>query len=217
MNPSATTAYLVPQPPDPPTLAELQSLDPRVNAAAWDRAFRILWDMALRLLSTRLLVGAQHEQNRQDIAAQAIEQVTRGVIEKRTNSFNQLTTFDDVCGMTHRIVRARVADFFRHQGRHPEQLTDEIPESDAASAGAESDSALMREEMEALIAKLPPPQPEVFHEHYILGRTAAEIAEDRQLSRNTVLSHLHRGKKTLRGWLADDAQPPAAETRSFPA
>lgn len=183
-----------------PLLEELRSTDERVNAGAWQQAYPRLWEAALSLLQGVLLTGAQHAQDREDIAAQALAQVVRGLIEGKLESFNQIASFDDLKGMTLHIVRARVTDFFRQRARRPEEVTDEVPELSSASfAPVDSSTAgsLTRDEFDRLIGELSPPMPEIFHAHYVLGQTAAEIAAGRGLSRNTVLSHLHRGKKAL--------------------
>ena len=182
------------------TLAELRSVDARQNAEAWERAYPLLWDVAMRLLGG-LLRGAEHSHDREDLAAQALSEVVRGVIARTPESFNRIATFDDLRNVTLRIVRTRTFDFFRRRARHPEELSGTPAEPQAELSGAGPPLALTREEFDVLIAGLPPPQPEIFYEHYVLGSTAAEIAARRNMPRGTVLSHLHRGKKTLRGQL----------------
>jgi RNA polymerase sigma factor (sigma-70 family) len=183
----------------PPSLVELRSTDARVSERAWAAAYPLLWKATAGLLAAHLLVGAQYEHDREDIAARSLGELVRGVIEGRPESFNQLTSFDDLQGMALQIVRARTKDYFRHRGRRPEDLATEPPEPSHQSedAGAQ----LSREEFDNLIARLPPPQPEIFRLHYVQGHTAEEIARQTGMPRNTILSHLFRGKKTLRPWL----------------
>ncbi len=178
-----------------PSLGALRSLDARINSQAWEQAYPLLWNAAARLLRY-ILRGPEHEHDREDIAARAMSEVVRGVIENTLPSFNQMTTFGDVLGMIQQIVRARTKDFFRTRARRPEDLTDEVP--DSPDADAESFPLLSWEECEELIRKLPPPQPAIFQLHYSQGHTAAEIADQLGMPRSTVLSHLFRGMKTLR-------------------
>ena len=178
-----------------PAIDDLRSVDPRVNAEAWRAAFPSLWTAALQLLHI-VLAGTEHAQNREDIAARALAELVRSLMEKKLESFNQIRTFDDLLGMTRQIVRARSKDFFRHRGRHPEDLTDTPPEPPFTTAAPEC--PLSREDFDGLIARLPPPQPEIFRLHYAEGHTAEEIAALLDTPRNTILSHLFRGKKTLR-------------------
>jgi RNA polymerase sigma factor (sigma-70 family) len=183
----------------PPSLAELRSTDARVSERAWAAAYPPLWKATAGLLAAHLLIGAQYEHDREDIAARSLGELVRGVIEGRPESFNQLTSFHDLQGMALQIVRARTKDYFRHRGRRPEDLTAEPPEPShqTEDAGAH----LSREEFDNLIARLPSPQPEIFRLHYVQGHTAEEIARQMGMPRNTILSHLFRGKKTLRTWL----------------
>lgn len=182
-----------------PTLAELRSTDARVSERAWAAAYPPLWKATAGLLAAHLLVGAQYEHDREDIAARSLGELVRGVVEGRPESFNQLSSFDDLQGMALQIVRARTKDYFRHRGRRPEDPTAELPEPSHPSG--EPGTQLSREEFDNLIARLPPPQPEIFRLHYVQGHTAEEIATQTGMPRNTVLSHLFRGKKTLRTWL----------------
>ena len=189
-------------PENGPSLGALRSLDARISREAWEQAFPLLWKAAIRLLH-HLLAGPEHEHNREDIAAQALNELTKGVIENRLPSFNQMTTFGDVESMSHQIVRARTKDFFRSRGRHPEDPTDEIPDLPAACADASP--ALSWQECEELIRELPPPQPEIFDLHYAQGHTAEKISAKLRMPRGTILSHLFRGKKTLRAKLDERA------------
>jgi RNA polymerase sigma factor (sigma-70 family) len=182
-----------------PSLADLRSADASINQRAWGAAYPLLWKAMAGLLAAHLLTGAQHEQDREDLAARALGELVRGVIEGKPESFNQIANFDDLRCMALQIVRARTKDYFRARGRRPEDLTAEPPEPSLPAA--EPESKLSREEFDGLIARLPPPQPEVFRLHYVQGHTAEEIAEQTGMPRNTVLSHLFRGKKTLRTWL----------------
>jgi RNA polymerase sigma-70 factor (ECF subfamily) len=191
--------------PPAPALDDLRSLDPRVNAVAWQAAFPRLWQTSLQLLSV-LLTGADHAHDREDIAARAVAELTRSLIGKNLPSFNQIRTFDDLLDMNRQIVRARTKDFFRQRGRRLEDPTAELP--DSAANGPETDSSAGGEDFDALLALLPPPQPEIFRLHYEQGHTAEEISARLGLPRNTVLSHLFRGKKTLRKHL-DGADPNA--------
>jgi len=198
-----------PEADEPPKLESLRSADPRLNAEAWGQAFALLWPAALRFLNSLLLTGPQHAADREDIAAKAIAELVRGVIENKLRSFNQMTAFDDVRDMLLVILRARTTDFFRSRGRRPEDLTDEVPEPAPESSG--EDPAYSWEELSVLIAELPPPQPEIFAQHYAQGRTADEIAAHLHLPRNTVLSHLFRGRKALRRKLdGDHPNPPSS-------
>lgn len=182
-----------------PLLADLRSVDARVSESAWQAAYPHLWKAAISLLAGNLLVGPEHLHDREDIAAKAISEAVQGLIEGKSASFNQMSTFDDVVGMTRQIVRARTVDFFRRRGRHPEDPTENLPEPVNETGAAES--RLTREEFDALITRLKPPQPEIFRLHFVDGHTAQEIADDIKMPRGTVLSHLFRGMKMLRPYL----------------
>lgn len=184
-----------PAPPDGPTPDELRHPDAARNRAAWDLAYPRLWRAALSL-AHHLLSGPEHAQNREDLASRAVTELVRGVVENSLPSFNQMSTFGDVVSMTQQIVRARTKDFFRARGRRPEDLTGEVP--DAPAEDSASAAALSWDECLELIRELPPPQPEIFDLHYAQGHTAEEIAVRLSMPRSTVLSHLFRGKKTLR-------------------
>ena len=199
------------QPENGPSLGALRSFDARISREAWEQAYPILWNAAVRLLR-HILTGPEHEHDREDIAAQALSELVRGVIANRLPSFNQMTTFGDVQSMSQQIIRARTKDFFRSRGRHPEDPTDEIP--DLPAADVDASPALSWQECEELIRDLPPPQPEIFDLHYARGHTAEEISAKLRMPRGTILSHLFRGKKTLRAKLneratADRNQPPS--------
>jgi RNA polymerase sigma factor (sigma-70 family) len=166
-----------------------------VYAEAWRLAFPLLWQSALRLLNI-VLDGPEHARDREDIAAKAISELVRSLVEKDLPSFNQIATLDDLLDMTQQIVRYRTRDFFRSRGRRPEDLTDDPPEP--PGAGAEASPRWSREEFDAQIALLSPPQPEIFRLHYVEGHTAEAIAIRLDKPRSTILSHLFRGKKAIR-------------------
>lgn len=154
----------------------------------------------MRLLHS-LLSGPRHEQDREDIASRALAKLVSGIIEDRLPSFNQMSTFGDVVGMTWKIVSARAVEFFRSRERRPEDLMEDVPE--VPVTGADSSPALSWDECEELINKLPPPQPEIFKLHYVEGHTAEEISARLGKPRGTILNYLFRGRKTLRDWLVE--------------
>ncbi|MEA3207975.1 MAG: Sigma-70, region 4 [Chthoniobacter sp.] len=188
-----------------PSLAALRDPTPETSRDAWERAYPLLWKAAMVVLHYRL-AGPEHTHDREDIAARALAELVRGVIDNQLPSFNQMATFADVLGMTQQIVRARTKDFFRSRERRPEELADEVPDAPVM----ESSSALTWDECDALIRGLPPPQPEIFELHYAQGHTADEISARLGMPRGTVLSHLFRGKKTLRKKLEERAATHAA-------
>jgi RNA polymerase sigma factor (sigma-70 family) len=115
-------------------------------------------------------------------------------------SFNQLADFGELLSMMRRIVRLRVIDFFRRQ--KPEDLVAEIPEqSDTSLVPTVAGAQFTMPELLSLISRLGPPLPDLFHLRFVQGLNTSEIADLRQIKRNTVLSHFHRGFQQLRSWL----------------
>jgi RNA polymerase sigma factor (sigma-70 family) len=196
----------------PPTLAELRSTDPKVSEDAWSRVYQPLWDNAMRVISSRVQ-GGEHAPHWEDIASKAVAEVVRGVIEQKSDLLNQMKDFDDLLAVTRGKARQRAHDYLRARYRH---RPDDLNESDHSSGSAPMPTGdgplwpkspfsqmLSREEFDQFISRLPPPLPQIFEYHFVIGHTAEEIGRKMNIPRNTILSHIHRGKQTIASWLRE--------------
>jgi RNA polymerase sigma factor (sigma-70 family) len=202
----------------PPSLAELRSTDPKVSEKSWSQAYRPMWDNAMRVICS-LLQGGEHASNREDVASRTVAEVVRGVIEQKSDLLNQMKDFDDLLAVTRDKARQRAHDYLRARyRRRPADFndSDHFGDSSPMSIGDEpawpkspNSQLLSREEFDRFISQLPPPQPQIFEYHYVLGLTAEEIGEKMNMRRNTVLSHIHRGKQTIARLLreSDEKEP----------
>jgi RNA polymerase sigma factor (sigma-70 family) len=196
----------------PPALAELRSRDRRVSEGAWSRAYKPMWDNAMVVIYSRLK-GAEHASHWEDVASKTVAEVVRGVIEERSDVLNQMKNFYDLLAVTRGKARQRTDDYLR---AHYRRRRDDQNDSDGLSASgpvsigigplwpkSPSSQMLSREEFDRFISQLPNPQPQIFENHFVLGHTAEEIGKKMNVSRNTILSHIHRGKQTIARWLRE--------------
>lgn len=144
------------------------------------------------------LAGGEHESNREDIVSTALQQVVKGVIEGKQESFNQISGFDDLLAVMRHIVRLRVTDFFRAQSRNREDGVETLP--DVLDEVHREAPLVDLEEMMAEVDRLEPnpPLPQVFRDRFIEGWSTDEIAARRSINRNTLLSHFAKGFRILR-------------------
>jgi RNA polymerase sigma factor (sigma-70 family) len=193
-----------------PTLAELRSTDPKVSEGAWSRAYKPMWDNAMLVIYSRLR-GGEHASHWEDVASKTVAEVVRGVIEQKSDLLNQMKDFYDLLAVTRGKARQRTDDYLRARYRH---RRDDLNEIDGSSDSAPipigngplwpkspSSQMLSREEFDRFVSQLPPPQPQIFENHFVLGHTAEEIGKKMKIPRNTILSHIHRGKQTIARWL----------------
>ena len=160
-----------------------------------------------------LLQGGEHAPYWEDVASKTVAEVVRGVIEQKSDLLNQMKDFEDLLAVTRGKARQRAHDHLRTRYRHrPDDFNDGDHSSELrpTSLGDEQlwpkspvSQMLSREEFDRLISQLPPPQPQIFEYHFVLGHTAEEIGRKMNMPRNTVLSHLHRGKQTIGRWLRE--------------
>jgi RNA polymerase sigma factor (sigma-70 family) len=183
-----------------PLLRDLRSVDPRVNARAWNAAYPLLWSAGMRLAG-RLLAGGQWEAQREDVVATAIAQVMEGLMEDSAKSFNQISGFGDLVSMTQTIVRRRIMDFYRQQSRSREDAVEELPEPIVEEDEAQFSPAELLEQ----ILALDPPKPELFRDRFFDGLTTREVAARRNMPHGTVLTHFADGLRLLRGRLTQMA------------
>jgi RNA polymerase sigma factor (sigma-70 family) len=196
----------------PPTLAELRSRDRRVSEGAWSRAYKPMWDNAMVVIYSRLK-GGEHASHWEDVASKTVAEVVRGVIEGKSEILNQMRDFYDLLAVTRGKARQRTDDYLRaHYRRRRDDLidSDDLSGSGFMSIGIgplwpknPSSQMLSREEFDRFINQLPNPQPQIFENHFVLGHTAEEIGKKMNVSRNTILSHIHRGKQTIARWLRE--------------
>jgi RNA polymerase sigma-70 factor, ECF subfamily len=94
----------------------------------------------------------------------------------------------------------------RRQGRRPETLVEELPEStDAAWPEAQADAA---RDLDWALSALPFEQREVIELHWLEGLSFREIAQAMSLSRAAALARAHRGYVHLRHLLLGQAESP---------
>lgn len=176
----------------PPNLQSLR----RGDGPAWAGAYTLLWETGMMIARLRL-AGERFEQDRQDIVSTAIQQLIRGLVEEKNESYNQITTWDDCLGMLRHIVRSRVIDFLRSRERSRVDAVEELPEAPQDFA---PDQRFRLEELLPEVDRLQPdpPVPQVFRDRFIEGWSTAEIAERRSINRNTLLTYFAKGLRTLR-------------------
>jgi len=178
-----------------PSLTSLRAND----AAAWQAAYPLLWQVALGAVYARLgLVQADAENIAADVLAR---EVVPGVLQPRTDSFNQISSFDDLLAVTRSIARNRSLDFLRRSARRPEVLMDQLPDL-PPEQGAKAPPDLM----EMVERHLQPPDPELFHARFVLGHTTREIAALRGMSHGTVVSRFARALEKLRHLLREELE-----------
>jgi RNA polymerase sigma factor (sigma-70 family) len=186
--------------PETPELPLLRAND----GASWEKAYPLLWDAGIKVAFINL-GGAQHSQNREDLVAEALGQLQQGLVRgdgREENIFNQISGWRDLVRMMCLITERRIADFLRKKYRRGEEIHADptlAGEAVVPVTGAEPDWD--SELLWGLIGRLPPPKPEVLLDRFVLGMSASEVAEKRNIPRNTVLSHWSAGLQTLRTWL----------------
>ena len=179
---------------DLPTLAQLRAND----SAAWAEAYALLWRAVLSVVHATLGPARVDAEN---VAANILaEEIVPGVLQPRSDSFNQISTFDDLLSVSRAIARNRTIDFIRRSARRPEMLMAELPEVPAEASSGRSDLLAM------VSSHLQPPDPELFHERFVLGYTTREIAERRGMSHGTVVSRFARALENLRQVLGAELQ-----------
>lgn len=95
-----------------------------------------------------------------------------------------------------RAIRSRWVDARRRAARRPEELAEVVVPVRPAQERLVAADALWRG-----LAALTDEQREVVYLCAVEGWTASEVAERTGRNRNTVLSHLRRGKAALKRWL----------------
>jgi RNA polymerase sigma factor (sigma-70 family) len=163
---------------------------------AWSSAYPLLLEAGMMIANLRL-AGERFEQDRQDLVSTAIQQLIRGLVEKKGESFNQISTWDDCLSMTRHIVRQRITDFFRSRERSREDAVEELPEAPQDFA---PDQRFRLDELLPEVDRLQPdpPVPQVFRDRFIEGWSTDEIAQRRGINRNTLLTYFAKGLRTLR-------------------
>jgi RNA polymerase sigma factor (sigma-70 family) len=178
------------------------------NAEAWGNAYPHLWRVALgSLLAVLGRLPADAENLAADLLAR---EIIPGVLQQRTESFQKVASFSALLNLTAAIARNRAIDHLRQRSRRPEETVDELPEPAASGDGA-GESPLGDDLLAFVMRQLSPPDPELFHDRFVLGFTTREIAENRGLSHGTVVSRFARALEKLRPLLTAelDMNPPA--------
>jgi RNA polymerase sigma factor (sigma-70 family) len=170
------------------------------DAIAWNAAYPTFWEAGMMIARLRL-AGERFDQDREDIVSTGIQQLIRGLVEEKNESFNQITSWDDCVGMLRHIVRQRTKDFLRSRERSHEDAVEELPEAPQDFA---PDQRFRLEELLPEVDRLhpDPPVPQVFRDRFVEGWSTDEIAARRGINRNTLLTHFAKGLRTLRERLA---------------
>jgi len=107
-----------------------------------------------------------------------------------------------------RAIRNLYIDGHRHRRRFPTDSIDGYGE--ALSEGAHAIEEPTDAPLQRALQRLPDSERETLFLAVIEGCTAAEIAIATERPRGSVLSTLHRCRRKLRGWLADEGHERAA-------
>lgn len=128
------------------------------------------------------------------------EDILQDVFYKLVEANRLLMPIEHVAGWLFRVARNRITDFFRK--RKPEnfsdvavmgsddellQLEDLLPSPDAGPEALYARNVLL-DELELAIDELPAEQREVFVAHELEGRSFAEMAAEKGVNVNTLLS-----------------------------
>jgi RNA polymerase sigma factor (sigma-70 family) len=166
------------------------------DGPAWSSAYPWLWESGMAIARLRL-AGERFELDREDLVSTALQQLIRGLVEKKEGSFNQIVTWDDCLGMMRHIVRSRVFDFLRSRQRSREDAMEELPEP---APDFKVEERFRLDELLPEVDRLQPdpPVPQVFRDRFIEGWSTDEIAARRGINRNTLLTYFAKGLRTLR-------------------
>lgn len=162
-------------------------------------------------LGSLLAVLGRLPADAENLAADLLaREIIPGVLQQRTESFQKVASFSALLNLTAAIARNRAIDHLRQRSRRPEETVDELPEPIASGDGA-GEAPLGDDLLAFVMRQLSPPDPELFHDRFVLGFTTREIAEQRGLSHGTVVSRFARALEKLRPLLAAelDLNPPA--------
>lgn len=140
------------------------------------------------------------------------EDILQEVFSELVEAVRLMTPIDQVGAWLFRVARNRITDLFRK--RPPEAPRDVSVEDEAFAledllpspgGGPEADLArgVLLEELEAALDELPDEQREVFIAHELEGRSFKELAAEKGLSINTLLSRKHYAVLHLRRRLRD--------------
>lgn len=166
----------------------------------WRSAYPFLWRAILSTVHATLGPAKLDAEN---LAAEILgREIIPGVFEPKSFSFNQIRTFDDLLNVSRAVARNRTIDFIRRNVRRPEVLHAEVPEPLAAIFTTDDSPDLL----EIVRRHLSPPDPELFHDRFVLGLTTREIATRRQMSHGTVVSRFARALEKLRQLLSSGTE-----------
>lgn len=188
-------------PPAQALSAEISLADLRNNEdAAWRQAHPLLWGAVIGVLTHRL--GSAGEYDVEDLAAELLcEEIIPQVFTPRTESFQRVSSFEDLLRMTRSIAARRAIDAIRVRVRAPEDAVAEIPEYALAGGfgefGGNAQDYTWAELMGAIQSVLRPPDFDLFHDRFALGLTTREVAKKHGMPHGTVLSRFATGLKRL--------------------
>lgn len=143
----------------------------------------------------RLFVYALSFLKEEDVAQDLVQEMFVDLWDNRL--FEHIHT--DLIGYLVRSVRNRSLTYIRQQQNQARLRNEHFGTGEPLTEQDAIEARSLGEEIEAAIAQLPPMAAKVFRLHYIEKFSYAEIAEQLQISVNTVGNHMARALKGLRG------------------
>jgi RNA polymerase sigma-70 factor (ECF subfamily) len=143
----------------------------------------------------RLFVYALSFLKDEDISQDLVQEMFVDLWENR--QFEHIHS--DLIGYLVRTVRNRSLTYIRQQQNQARLRNEHFGTGESLTEPDTIEAWALGEEIEAAIARLPPMAAKVFRLHYIEKLSYAEIADQLQISVNTVGNHIARALKGLRG------------------
>ncbi|MBO8172499.1 MAG: RNA polymerase sigma factor [Bacillaceae bacterium] len=131
----------------------------------------------------------QNQKDTEDIAQETFIQVYRSLSHYRGNGFKTWIA---------RIAVRKAIDWKRKNQKGNLTLYQDLDQELKEPSLSPDDGLEQKEEVEALLNKLPPPYRRTVQLYYLEDRTYQEIAEAEGVSVKTIESRLYRAKKMLR-------------------
>jgi RNA polymerase sigma factor (sigma-70 family) len=155
-----------------------------------------------------------------------VEDILQDVFQRLVEANRMLMPIDHVTSWLFQVARNRITDLFRKkkperledvvggtEGDEPPSLDDLLPSPDAGPDALYARQVLL-EELEAALDELPDEQREVFVAHELEGRSFKELAAERGVNLNTLLSRKRYAVLHLRERLQSLYEELSEDTRS---
>lgn len=157
-------------------------------------AFQVLYELYFKRVYGYVVVKVNNRQDAEDIVSDIFLQIVKGLPQFRNNHHLSFATW------LFTITRNNITNFYRRQGRNPNEVDLESIETTLAIS-SELDNALIQSERAAelrlMLLALSERRREVIMLKYFGGLRNLEIAQILGLDERTVSSHLSRGLKDL--------------------